>query len=380
MKTAIMIKTNLIGRDSRVLKERDALREAGYGIRRLCWNRDGQGAPSPGQEDDDEEKRLNLKSPWGIKILPFLPVWWIYVFFHLLVEKWDIAQAINLDSAIPAILAGKIKGKPVIYEIEDAYEDEVPFPSAIRYLFIKFDRFFMRLAAAVILVDETQIEEFGSIPNRRATIIYDSPPDVYGKVEPTLPDGVFTLLYDGTLAWERDMKLENIWEVVKGIEGARLVITGFGNMVPEIRQWCLEMPEKVTFLGWVNNGELMQRSFSSDLLLALRSSRILTDKFNCGSKVLKAMMCGKPSLVVKETSSAKKVVEANCGLAIDINDVQNIREAIIKLKNSPELRRELGSNGRKAYEQKYYWGLMKQRLLSLYALLLGGKGGKKSNS
>jgi len=367
MKTAILIKTNLIGRDSRVLKERDALREAGYGIRRLCWNRDGQNAPSPGQEDSDEENRLNLKAPWGIKILPFLPVWFLFVFFHLLVEKWDIAQAINFDSAIPAILAGKIKRKPVIYEIEDVYEDEVRFPSAIRYLLIQLDRFFMRLAAAVIMVDETQIEEFGSIPNGRVTCIYDSPPDMSGKVEPIpTEEGYFTMLYDGTLVRERDLQLENIWEVVKSIDGVRLVITGFGNLVPEIRQWCLEMPEKATFLGWVSNGEVMQRSFNSDLLLALRSSRILTDKFNCGSKVLKAMMCGKPSLVVKETSSAEKVAEANCGLAIDINDVQDIREAIIRLKEAPSLCRELGSNGRKAYEQKYHWEIQERRLLDLY--------------
>jgi glycosyltransferase involved in cell wall biosynthesis len=84
------------------------------------------------------------------------------------------------------------------------------------------------------------------------------------------------------------------------------------------------------------------------------------------------MMCGTPILVNKGTSTANKVYEENCGLVVDANNIEEIREAIIKLKDSPELRRELGANARRAYDQKYAWKIMERRLLALYRELIGG--------
>jgi len=374
VKKIVLIKTNLVSRDSRVLKERDTLKDAGYTIKHLCWNRGRYPqAEQSACEAGDEEECMRLRAPLGIRVVPLLPIWWLFALFHLLLEEWDIAQAINLDSAIPAVIAGRIKGKNVIYEIEDAYEDGVNLPRILRYVLVKIDRFFMRLSDAVIIVDESQIDEFGGIPSSRVVPIYDSPPDVSGEVQPISSDsGIFTLLYDGTLARERHLGLENVWEAIKQIKDTKLIITGFGNLVPEIQKWCLETPDKVTFLGWVSSGEIVGRSLGADLLLALRDAVSLNGRCNCGSKILKAMMCGKPSLVTRGTSSADKVAEANCGLAVDISNVQEIRQAIIRLKEDPELRRELGANGRRAYERSYNWDIMKQRLLDLYRELSAG--------
>jgi glycosyltransferase involved in cell wall biosynthesis len=77
------------------------------------------------------------------------------------------------------------------------------------------------------------------------------------------------------------------------------------------------------------------------------------------------MMCGRPILVNKGTSTAKKVLEENCGLVVDANNIEEIREAIIKLRDNPELCRELGANGRRAYEERYSWEIMEQRLIAL---------------
>ena len=49
--------------------------------------------------------------------------------------------------------------------------------------------------------------------------------------------------------------------------------------------------------------------------------------------------------------------------------VEEIKKAIIKLRDDPELCQELGANARKAYEQKYSWKIMEQRLLSFYRKL-----------
>ena len=81
-------------------------------------------------------------------------------------------------------------------------------------------------------------------------------------------------------------------------------------------------------------------------------------------------MCGKAHIAAKGTSTADKVLRENCGLVVDANNTEEIRSAIINLKNNPELCRQLGLNARKAYEQRYGWEIMEQRLVALYNELL----------
>jgi glycosyltransferase involved in cell wall biosynthesis len=78
------------------------------------------------------------------------------------------------------------------------------------------------------------------------------------------------------------------------------------------------------------------------------------------------MMCSKPILVNEGTSMADIVREEKCGLVVPYGDITAIRDAILLLKNDPELARQLGANGRRAYEQKYSWKIMEDRLLGLY--------------
>ena len=77
-------------------------------------------------------------------------------------------------------------------------------------------------------------------------------------------------------------------------------------------------------------------------------------------------MCGKPIIANEGTSTAIKVSQENCGLVVDANNIVEIREAIVKLRDNPTLCQELGVNARKAYEQKYGWPIMEQQLMNLY--------------
>ena len=76
-------------------------------------------------------------------------------------------------------------------------------------------------------------------------------------------------------------------------------------------------------------------------------------------------------MVNQGTSTTRKVCEENCGVVVDGNNVEEIRNAIIKLRDNPRLCQELGANARKAYEQKYSWEIMGQRLVALYHQLGG---------
>lgn len=378
-KRVIIIRANLLDREFRATKVIKTLTNSGYLVTFLCWDRGIKTNKSERREAGDFHREIRLKfiAPWGSKVLLYLPIWWCFIFFQLMVTKWDIAHAIQIISLPSAVLAGKIKRKPVIYDMLDTYEDTVLLPKVIRNICVKIDKLFMWLASGVILADEAQIEEVEGIPNSIVVTIYDSP-DTISKIDiGHQKNDIFTLFFAGLLFSGKKLNLDKIFTAIQNIEDVKLVIAGHGDLVDEIKEWSRKMPDKIQFIGEITHAEVLERSAKADLLFILRDPIVLVNKYVCGSKVLESMMCSTPILVNKGTSTANKVREENCGLVVDANNIKEIKEAIIKLRDNPELCRELGANGRKAYEQKYSLGIMEKRLLTLYRELIGEVGQRK---
>jgi glycosyltransferase involved in cell wall biosynthesis len=88
------------------------------------------------------------------------------------------------------------------------------------------------------------------------------------------------------------------------------------------------------------------------------------------NKVLEAMMCGIPIIT---NISHDLVNDTKCGLIVEYDNVEQIKQAIITLRGNPELRRLFGTNGRKAFLEKYNWSKMEEKLLRTYETLFNDK-------
>jgi glycosyltransferase involved in cell wall biosynthesis len=86
-----------------------------------------------------------------------------------------------------------------------------------------------------------------------------------------------------------------------------------------------------------------------------------------GDKLFEAMMCGIPLI----TNVATEIVnETQCGIIVDYNNIDHIREAVVNLRDNLYLRKRLGDNGRNAFLRKYNWNAMEQKLFKIYQELL----------
>jgi len=367
-KRVILVKSNLIDKDPRLGKEIDTLKHAGYMVNLVGWDRDCETAPVQQKEGKDvfNEVRLRFRAPWGVKVIAFFPIWWCFVFYQVMKIRWDIAHAINFDSVIPVVIAAKLKRKPVIYEIFDTYEDLIVVPRTLRNFLVSVDKIFLRAAKAVIIVDDSRIEEFAGIPNNKVIAVYNSPPDLL--MDLTVPNSkvnsVFCMIYAGTL--NRNRLLDKVIRAVISIDGVKLIVAGYGEVVKEIKNWAVQMPEKIQFVGKISYTEVLERTVRADLLFSFYNPDIPLVKYASSNKLFEAMMCRKPILVGDGTSMADIVERENCGLVVDCNSIDEIRDAIVRLKDNPELCRQLGENGRKAYEQRFSWEIMQKKLISLY--------------
>ena len=271
-----------------------------------------------------------------------------------------------------------IKGKPVIYDMSDVYEDQIVLPSIIRSVCIQIDKLFMRLASAVTLADESQIEEVNGIPNSKIVAIYDSPPDAEWKSEKdSIKNEKYTLFFAGHLVKSRRLNLDKAIEACKDLEGVQLIIAGYGDLSEMNTAKINAYPEKIVFLGELSHQEVLEQSRNADLLFVLRDPIVPVNKYICGSKVLEAMMCGTPMLVNQGTSTARIVAREKFGKIVDGNNIAEIKEAIQSLMSQPNLCKRYSENARSAYENRYSWEIMRNKLLTLYTQLIEESRGKK---
>jgi len=366
-KTIVYIKSNPLNVDIRLPKEMDAVKMAGYKTKLIYWDRDFV-ANKTKESNNSENTLFRMKAPSGVRIIFFLPIWWVFVFFQLLKTNFEIIHVVNFDSVFPALIAGKIKRTPVIYEILDVYVDEIIVPKFVRNFCLCIDKIFMHFADVIIVADEAQIKGIGGIPNKSIVTIYDSPPgyNANNYISFKKCGEPFKLFFAGVLYKSRKLNLDKMVMAIKDLDGVSLIIAGYGDMVEEIIKWTKEMPQKITYLGKINYKEVIEQGLRADLFFVLRDPIVPANSYTCGSILFNAMLCGKPLLVNKGSSTATKVFEEKCGFVVDANNVAEVRSAIIKLRDNPKLCQEFGSNARQAYATKYSWEVMKEKLLHLY--------------
>lgn len=93
------------------------------------------------------------------------------------------------------------------------------------------------------------------------------------------------------------------------------------------------------------------------------------------TKLFEYMIAGLP-VVTSDFSLWKEIVEGNrCGVCVDPRDPAKIAEAIRYLHANPDLRAEMGANGKRAVLERFNWETESRVLLKVYAQVLNGYAG-----
>lgn len=363
----VIVKSTSINLDVRIDIEAEILAEAGYDVVVLGWDREGK-YPKVEKRANYTIHRVRLKAPTQgnrIKIIFYWPIWWCAEFLWLLKNKYDILHAQNFDTIIPALVAAKIKRKNLIYGIRDIYSDSVSsMPKWVRQIALCIDNFFIKSADGVIFANAPQLELIGKNLNDNSIVICNAPKNApciseHGK------NDKFTLFFGGSIYKKQISNLDKIIMAVKDIDDIRLVIAGYGDYEGELIEIIKDI-KNVDFIGAIEYKEVLNRTLNADLLFVLYDPGLPNNASCLTHKMFEAMACGKPILVSDATAMADFVRAHNCGVVVNCRSVKEIRDAIVKLKDNPQLCRQLGANGKRAYEEKYSWQIMKPRLLDFY--------------
>ena len=342
----------------------------GYNVTLLLWNRQGGYFEN---NTDLEIITFNLKAPQDKSIVfLFIPLWWIFIFKFLLTTKYDVIHAADLDTLIPAILIKVIKQVKVNYSIYDFYADCAfgRAPKILRYLISNIEKYGIGFTDILFLVTESQYLEVKGAKITKLVILYNSPiePIQIIKNVSHKHQGKFKIFYAGVLHRERGLIF--IIEAIKKMDEIELTVAGVGPEKNLFHNLSITDQEKIKYLGWIPHEEVISNEIESDVLFSFNNPEFPNNKYAIPNKVLEAMMCGKPIIVNNHTYAAEIVMNENCGLIIPYGDVNAIIDALEKLRDNPDLRQQLGQNGRKAYDNKYSAHLMEKKLVESYKELL----------
>ena len=357
--------------DPGVNKYCTALSNEKYQVILLIWNRRGSVVPSP---KGYSLQQFFFHAPLDkFGAVFFYPFWWMYIMYFLLKEKPDIVHACDFDTLLPALFITCFIPYRFVYTVFDFYAENIqeehffPVFKMIKKGVRSLEIWGINNVDLLILVDESRLEEIHGATVKNLIYIYNTPEDQKLPVSHEIhrPKGPFSIFYAGYLL--NDRGITDIISAIADLSGVELVLAGpliDKNIINDIAAHSAS----VTYIGWIPSyAEILNRSLSADMLFRFSDTALPgKNKYASPNKLFEAMMCGKPILVSDNNAMADIVRNNNCGLVVPYGNVGAIKEAILKLMNSPGLRAELGKNGRKAYEEKYSWTIMENRLITAY--------------
>ena len=357
----------------RVEKIADSLCALGHSVSVLAWNR-GDKLPERETTSFGQIRRFRIRAGYGsgIRLLPKMLWFWLVLFASLLKERFDAVHACDFDTLPPALLAAKLKGKKLVYDIFDFYAEGGSVPRTLRPAIRFTEKLLMRLADSVIVVDEVRLPYLPDAVTRRTEIIYNSPPDMLGRLEissfPRVPpkNCRFRVVYSGNLIDGR-YTLE-LAEAVGRSDGTELIIAGFGP-----KEFVNKLIVKASGYGnvsYIGKNSSLEESVAlvstADAVFSLNDPAIPNNKMMSSNKLFETMMLGKPVVVNRGTAMEEKVRTINCGLVVENGNPESLAGALRFLREKPSMARQMGENGRRAYEKFYDWKLMTERLAKLY--------------
>jgi glycosyltransferase involved in cell wall biosynthesis len=371
----LMFVANPFNPDRRVYAEATALIKAGHQVIVIAFDRRKQKLPKE-IFDGVQVFRLRTRlSPaygfgsfiWnGVNMLL-----WQWKAYRLALklhkeQRFDALHCHDFDTLPIGIRLKSKLGLPLIYDAHEMYGYMMArvFPRFIANAFLLLERRLVRMADRIIVVVEYQKQYFEKRTDKPILLIMNCRP--LQNMEYRNPDkeGEFTLFYAGGIA-KRRFVLE-LCNVVAELPDINCLIAGDGE--PQYVQYIkdkVSLNPNIVFLGWISFNEVMSTTKRADVCICMIDPMDPNNRIGLANKLFDAMVCGRPIICTKGTSSGDLTEEEKIGLAIEYTEGA-LKKAIIKLRDDPKLRERLGRNALRAAINKYNWQNQEKKLLELY--------------
>lgn len=298
-----------------------------------------------------------------------------------LVSRADAYEAHDLPALLPAVLAAKLRGKPVVYRAHELWSET---HAKVRFgrLWRAMDRALVPHCDAVVTPDETRSriyrDEFGARttpltvrncppfrPPLESTVLRD---ELARRGIPCSTVVVYQGLIDSMRCIEELAEASRLFD-----DGVVLVLIGRGFKGKwRDAEGALAGYDRIVVLPPVDSTELPPYTASADAGLLLYRNDCRNNYLCAPNKVFEYMMMGLPVIAARFPGLVKLVEGEAVGVCVDPESPQAIAAAVNALARDPAARARMRANGLRLSRERYHWDREFRPLLERYHALLAG--------
>lgn len=360
----LMIVSNDVVHDGRVLKEGRALRDAGHEVTFLGWDRSGR---APTRDAWDGMSILRVSTRGSLRLLPNdtfrNPLWWRKAYRLARSIPFDVVHCHDLDTLPIGTRLRRRTGRPLVYDCHEVfgYMIEEDVPAAVTRFAFRLEGRLAPQADYVISVNPAVQEYIDGITGRPSVVVRNCEETVLAAYQPP-PPPPFTVVYIGTLHRSRFV-LESIAAAAQ-MPDIRLVLGGSKALTETVRERCAQHAN-TQFLGLVPRERVMPLTIAAHAVLSMFDPGSRINQVGIPNKIYEAMAAGRPSLVTQGLPMADLVESLDCGLSLPYS-IEGFKEGVMRLRDEPTLADRLGRNGLGAAHSEYNWAAESKKLVALY--------------
>jgi glycosyltransferase involved in cell wall biosynthesis len=285
--------TNDIAYDQRMQKSATTLVNAGYEVKIIGRMKKSNSAYHP---DLFSIYRFNLLFSKG-KF--FYLEYNVRLFVYLLFERFDILCAVDLDTILPNVLVGKLKGKPIVYDAHE-YFTEVPElhnRKLEKSIWKWIERCCIPHCDKMYTVSQGIADLFEAEYKKPCEVIYNFPRKVENKQPKTNTSQTNKILiYQGDLNEGRGLDIAI--EGLKSFRNLDLWIVGDGYERTKLELFANEhgVEDRVKFYGYIKPIDLPQLTSQADFGLNLLENKGLNHYYSLANKQFDYIQAGIPPI------------------------------------------------------------------------------------
>lgn len=362
----VLIRSNPILHELRVSKIMNSISKK-HSVLVLGWDREGAHTSFELLRKNMFVKRLKIKAPYArIQLLLYYPLFWAWVFSNLIIYRPKIIHACDLDAIVPGYVFKKLFSTKLIFDNFDRYAMAfVPPKHRTIYSLVNIiEEMLAYKSDALITVSEDRLSSFGKYRPDHSEVIMNCPDSKAFEDKPISNADEhrnLILVYAGGIARDRGLLLIN--QAIENLRDVHLLLAG--RVFDDTMKHLLRNPN-IRYVGLIRSDKVLDLESVADVMPILYDPSVPINRVASPNKLFDAMMLGVPVI----TNVCKEIVNyVGCGVVAEY-DLNGIENAILRLKNNPLLRREMGAKGRLAFEKMYNWAMMEKKLLRLYSQLL----------
>ena len=332
------------------------LRRRGYTVEFIGWDRVSQWPRSTKSDGIDYTMILRGGGYSSRRLILWMPLWYVAATLKLArraARSDEVFMAMDFEGALPAALAGRLRGHRFIYNCRDNVSMRYRLPRSAKHILDWVDRRVMRRATAVIFPDEVRVP---ADPPRRTVIVRNAAPDVTltGAPDPS----VLTVYAMGNL--RRDRGIELLLDAAAELPDCRVLAAGKCRE-PKLAS---RLAAEADYRGVLAPAGALALCGEADVVFTFYEPGLEINRRAVSNKWADAMMAARPILINNEVEKARWVLESRVGYACayDQGDLVRTLRGIADDRDDAKAR---GARGRTLWESAYRWDVMEERLVGL---------------